>query len=193
VSAPRDTRDRILDAARDAVIAHGYHGAGLEAVAAAAGITRVTVYRHFGNKAGLLAGLAERLAQRSQVVARAQEALAADDPADALNALVTALCGLWSEDPPLMRRLIGLAAVDPEVAPVIEQRESWRHDQIRQCTRRLAAADRLRPGLTPPEATATLCAMTRFEYTDELATVRGTGHAATATLLQGIIAAVVIR
>lgn len=191
VSVSRETRARILDAARDAVVARGYHGAGLEAVAAAAGITRVTVYRHFGNKAGLLTGLAERIAERSQVVGRAGEAHAADDPVEALNGLVAALCRLWSEDPPLMRRLIGLAAVDPDVAPVIEEREAWRQEQVRLCVDRLADAGRLRTDRTRLTATAAACAATRFEFADEIATVRRVDHHETRDLLQRITTAAV--
>lgn len=192
MSTSRDTRTRILDAARDAVVAHGYHGAGLETVATAAGITRVTVYRHFGNKAGLLAALAERLAFRSQVVDRVRQAHDAADPVTALNDLVAALCHLWSDDPPLMRRLIGLAAVDPDVAPVIAERETWRQEQIRHCVDRLADTGHLREDVSRADATASTCAATRFEFTDELATLRGTGHLETRDLLQRIITAAII-
>lgn len=38
-----DTRRRILRAAREGVVAHGYHGIALERVAVDAGVTRVTV------------------------------------------------------------------------------------------------------------------------------------------------------
>src|ERR1700690_2171929 len=44
------TQDRILHAFVDLVSAHGYEGATTRAVAAAAGVNEVTLFRHFGDK-----------------------------------------------------------------------------------------------------------------------------------------------
>lgn len=51
------TRVRILDAARLLLEEHGYHAVGLEAVAEAAGVSRQSIYLHFGSKANLLLAL----------------------------------------------------------------------------------------------------------------------------------------
>lgn len=49
-----DKREAILEAALALFSAHGLEGVGLEAVAAKAGVTRKTVYNHFGSKFSLL-------------------------------------------------------------------------------------------------------------------------------------------
>jgi TetR/AcrR family transcriptional regulator, mexJK operon transcriptional repressor len=58
----RITRKRalILDAARALFFAHGFDGVAIEAVAAQAGVSKVTVYGHFASKEALLAAVVER-------------------------------------------------------------------------------------------------------------------------------------
>ena len=56
-SSRPDTRRAILEAAREMFGAQGYHGAGLEAVAKKAGVSRQAIYLHFGSKADLLTAL----------------------------------------------------------------------------------------------------------------------------------------
>lgn len=58
---PRSRRKRraILDAALPAFLAAGYAQANLDAVAAAAGASKVTIYHHFGSKEGLFVALIE--------------------------------------------------------------------------------------------------------------------------------------
>ena len=52
-----ETRTQILEAARAMFEEHGYHGAGLEAVAKKAGVSRQAIYLHFPSKAELLTAL----------------------------------------------------------------------------------------------------------------------------------------
>lgn len=53
-------RERLLQAASDEFKAHGYKGASLDAIAAKAGVSKVTIYRRFGSKAGLFEAIAIR-------------------------------------------------------------------------------------------------------------------------------------
>ncbi len=67
------TRDRILDAYRDLLLAHGGVGVSLEAVAARAGISKGGLLYHFPAKSALLIGLTTRLREYTQAnVARAR-------------------------------------------------------------------------------------------------------------------------
>ncbi len=61
VGRPSDQRKRaaIIDAATRAFFAHGYLAASIEAIAADAGVSKVTIYAHFGDKAGLLTAAVE--------------------------------------------------------------------------------------------------------------------------------------
>lgn len=181
----------MVDAVRHRLIVDGYHGLSLEQVAADAGITRVTIYRQFGSKLGLLAAAADDLAERGEVVPRVAEALAAADPVVAFRSLVAELCRFWSTDPELFRRLVGLAAVDPGAGRVIADRESWRHRQVGTAVRRLAAAGRVRRPYRADRASALVTAVTSFPACDQVATATRRRHAGLAELLLPMLDAVV--
>ncbi|MFA1543475.1 TetR/AcrR family transcriptional regulator [Actinomadura monticuli] len=185
------TRRAILAAARKHLIEAGYHRLSLEQVAADAGITRVTIYRQFSSKLGLLDAVAEDLAQRARLVSGVEAALAVDDPVAAFRELVVELCRFWATDPDLLRRLLGLATVDPEAGHVVQSREQWRFDQIGAFVRRLDAAGRLHDDLDVEQAVAAIGAVTGFPACDEMATRLRLGHAElgplVVTLLGGVI------
>ncbi|TCC44063.1 TetR/AcrR family transcriptional regulator, partial [Kribbella pittospori] len=147
----------------------GYRSLSLEQVAADAEVTRVTIYRKFGNKLGLLDAVAEDLSQRAGLVAGMHAAATLDDPVAAFTAMVTELCRFWNTDPDLFRRLISLAAVDPDGHQVISSREQWRFDQVTQFVTRLDEADRLRRPFDTATAAATIGAATGFTTCDEIA------------------------
>jgi AcrR family transcriptional regulator len=147
----------------------GYHRLSLEQVAADAGITRVTIYRQFASKLGLLDAVADDLAQRSQVVRGMETAAAMADPAAAFRAMVSELCRFWGTDPDLFRRLIGLAAVDPEADQVVGSREQWRYDQVAAFVRRLADDGRLRGDADVDRSATAIGAVTGFVPCDDMA------------------------
>ena len=73
---PPDQRlEQLIDAALEVILAEGYAGISVEAVARAAGVTRPVVYDHFPNLGNLLQALVEReerysLAELEAVVPR---------------------------------------------------------------------------------------------------------------------------
>lgn len=64
MSAALDTSERILAAARDLFAERGYAATTTRAIAEAAGVNEVTVFRRFENKLGILRALGQQLAQR---------------------------------------------------------------------------------------------------------------------------------
>jgi AcrR family transcriptional regulator len=71
--APTERREQLIDAALSVILAHGYEGITIEAIARAAGVTRPVIYDHFENLGALLLALIAReercaLAQLEQVV-----------------------------------------------------------------------------------------------------------------------------
>lgn len=58
-----DTREQILDAARDLFLEHGYDKASLREVADEVGVTKAALYYHFRSKEDLLVALLEPLTQ----------------------------------------------------------------------------------------------------------------------------------
>jgi AcrR family transcriptional regulator len=60
----RTTRDALLDAAYDVIVAGNWQRARMVDVAAAAGVSRQTLYNEFGSKDAVAQALAERESQR---------------------------------------------------------------------------------------------------------------------------------
>src|SRR5437879_3636871 len=72
---PEQRREQLVDAALEVILAQGYAGVSVEAVARAAGVTRPVVYDHFPNPGQLLRALVQReehysLAELDAVVPR---------------------------------------------------------------------------------------------------------------------------
>src|SRR3954467_4026140 len=88
---PARTRAAILEAATPVLYERGLDGIGVAELCARTGVSKETLYRHFGTKDGLVEAV---LGARSDRVVRwlADAAAAAgDDPSDQLSALFDAL------------------------------------------------------------------------------------------------------
>lgn len=84
-------RERVLDAAQQVFMQHGFEGASMEAIALTAAVSKPTLYRYYPNKEGLFIAVLERVALEplSDEALRASRDLAIDSPAaleEALNA-----------------------------------------------------------------------------------------------------------
>ncbi len=86
VPSSDDTRAELLDRALDLFAAYGYDGVGVQQICAAAGVTKPTLYHHFGSKRGLLERLME---ERLQALHAALQDGGA--PSGDLDAALTAL------------------------------------------------------------------------------------------------------
>lgn len=109
-------------------------------MAARAGVSRLSVYHHFGSHPGLI----------EAVTALASAPRTAGDIEETLAKAVHH----WAADPPLFRRLP--AATSLAVEP------------LHELATRLAAADRLRPGCSIKEAVDVLAMLTSFSAFDRL-------------------------
>ena len=77
-------REAILQGAKAAFLKEGFGGASMDQVAALAGVSKMTVYRHFGSKEELFAGVITELCQF--IVAEDLDAIFAQEPQQALRA-----------------------------------------------------------------------------------------------------------
>ncbi|MEP7056719.1 MAG: TetR/AcrR family transcriptional regulator [Caldimonas sp.] len=112
---PERTR-RILEAARSHFYAHGLERASVDAIAAEAGVSKMTIYSHFGSKEGLFeAGVRDRTERVVGGLAGA-EALDPTQPRKALLAIGEQFLTLAREDEALgqFRSVYGAAGVQPE-------------------------------------------------------------------------------
>jgi AcrR family transcriptional regulator len=159
-------RRQILDAARALLgDTSGYSAFTAEAVARRADVARATVYYQFASKTGLLEAVCDDLADAGGLD-RLGAAFNTDDPPEALRRFITIFGQFWAADRPAMRRLRGLAALDPDIHQVVARRDQRRRDGLAVLT------DRLRPDLKPPRRdrlTNLLVTLTSFDTFDSLA------------------------
>ena len=130
-------RDRVIDAAarslrEDASIA----SFSLEAVAKAAGVTRLTVYHQFGSRRGLLEAVFDGIARQGGLTEIA-DAMAMSDPHAALDRLVEIFCAFWNRDP-AVGRLHEAMATDPEFAQALIGRNERRRKTVNVLIGRMA-------------------------------------------------------
>ena len=130
-AAVDETRRKVLSAARDLLTEPA--GPALftvDAIAKRADVARATVYYRFGSKAGLLEALFDDLAAHCRMD-RLAEAFTTPDPDEALRAFVACFAGFWASDRLVLRRVRALAALDPDVGPLIAARDERRRDGAR--------------------------------------------------------------
>jgi TetR/AcrR family transcriptional repressor of mexJK operon len=77
-------RRAILAGAQKVFLRHGFEGASMDEVALAAGVSKMTVYRHFASKEALFAGLIGELCE-AMVYGALSDGLAELPPAEALR------------------------------------------------------------------------------------------------------------
>jgi AcrR family transcriptional regulator len=157
-----ETVDRVLEAAERLIKEGGFHAATMDELAVAAGVSRATVFNRFRSKLGVLEALFTRGMEGPEMAA-IQEALALEDPVAALEASIEAGCAIWEAYGFVHLQLQAVAVLEPDAAALIDEQRDEQRADLERLTRRLAKADRLRPGLSQARATATLHMLTSLE------------------------------
>ena len=164
------TRQAVIRAARDLLAGGDWSGFTLDAVAARAGVTRVTVYNQVASKAGLLDAVLTDLTERAgmdRLLTSTQEMTAVR----ARAFVVEQTCRFWHAERAVLRPLFGLAAIDRDIAANLARREQWRTDQFDALLSRLEAEGGLEPQLPRDVLLAGLRAVTSFPAYDALGSV----------------------
>jgi AcrR family transcriptional regulator len=94
---PARTRAEILRLATDVFYARGLDGVGTAELCAAAGISKETLYRHFGSKDGLIQAVLEARSDAVSAWLRHAADATGDDPVDRLAAVFDALRRWYGE------------------------------------------------------------------------------------------------
>jgi AcrR family transcriptional regulator len=121
------TRTRLVAAATKLLRKSSSGGAvSLEAVARAAGVTRLTVYNQFGSRRGLLEAVFDERAKEGGLL-RIAEAINHQDPHIALDQVIEIFCEFWSSDPSVgqLHRV-----ADPEFVEAVAARNERRRQVI---------------------------------------------------------------
>lgn len=170
-------RARVLAVAREQLESNGFRDFSLESIARQSGITRQTLYNLFGSRAGLLEALFDQLAMAGGME-RMRHVMQKADGQSALSAFVDVFCEFWAKDRLLIRRIHGIAAIDPEFGAVVEARNRRRQGAVARILQLLDAEGNKRTPAEQSQRAAALYALTSFEFFDVLADAIGTREAA---------------
>jgi AcrR family transcriptional regulator len=161
------TRVEIVQAAHRLLDAPQATTLSLDEVARAAGVTRATLYNHFGSRSALLSAVFEdqgRLIGYDSV--RAAQELA--DPREALTSMLRELGRAWALKRVAIRRTLALAVLDPEVETLVMRYETYRRGDVSSLAQRLSKAGLLARGVSLSDAAGILGALTSFQFFDIL-------------------------
>ncbi len=151
------TRERIVTAVQELLEEGVFHETTVEQVAARAGVSRATLYQHFGTRLGLVDAMCERF--------DANPALIALRETESLGELVARVVDFWATEEKVLVQLYGVAAVDPAARDLVERQRRDRYGELRRLLRLLGTEERT--------ALPALAVLTSFETFQELR--RGAG------------------
>lgn len=185
------TRARIITATRELLCADGAQAVVMDEVAQRADVARATVYYQFGSKRGLLEAIVDDVQQRAgqQQIGRAVELA---DPVQALRRAFLLGCRFWATEQLIVRRLTGLAAVDPEIRDVLTSANQQRLAVVSRLADRLADAGQLAAGCSRDRAIDVLWLLSSFEAFDQLSTGRHLPAEEVAALLRDLARCVLV-
>jgi AcrR family transcriptional regulator len=179
--AAAQTRERIIAAAHALLDRADATALTLQEVAAAAGVTRATVYKSIGSRRELLTAVFEQQGERIGY----DRVRAAGELADAGKALLETVresCRAWARSPEAIRKTLALAVMDPEVGELVARYEGYRRAEMAALARRAYQSGALGEGVSAEHAGVVLGLLTGFAAFDAL---RGDGvRAATRHLVR---------
>ncbi|MEY2425306.1 MAG: hypothetical protein QOI61_878 [Actinomycetota bacterium] len=109
-----DRREELLNAAISGIRKHG-PSASMDVLAAEAGITKPILYRHFGDRAGLVSAIADRFAETLQAEITAALSQNAVGTRALLVGTIDAFVGYIEREPAVYRYLVRHGNSDPAV------------------------------------------------------------------------------
>jgi len=112
--AEASRRDRILSAAALEFAQHGFAGARVERIAAAAGVNKQLLFHYFGSKTGLHRAALKSLLERPAPAAQASKA-----PVERLRDLTTHLA-TTTESHPALVAILASPASDPDAVAIAD-------------------------------------------------------------------------
>ena len=153
------TRRAIVSAASHLFFERGYHGTGIDEIAALAGVAVQTIYNSVGSKRDLLVRVLDYAASGDRApvpvgeIARERVARI-DDPRKLIATVVSVSCDNFERTIPVFRVIREAAAIDPKLADVERERHRQRLANFRHPLERLAELGALRPGVTVDRGSA---------------------------------------
>jgi len=161
------TRERIRRAVAELLAEGTFHESTVEAVADRAGVSRATLYQHFGSRLGLVDAICETFGANPALPALKRSA-ALEDPERALAETFAHGVEFCASEEDVLRQLYGAAAIDQAAGALVERQTRDRRGVCERLVAGIDAAGRLHPGLDRQTAVALALLLTSFETFVEL-------------------------
>jgi AcrR family transcriptional regulator len=171
-TSPKSTREVILDAAVRFVAERG-RGITLEAVAEQAGVSRQTVYVHFGSRSGLLLAMVQHMDEGGTLHELVQRVFDTPTALEALDAVVNVHAEYHPVAYPVARVVMASRYEDEAMRVAWEERMAGRRNLYRGVVERLDHDGVLLPDWDIETATDILCGLTSWQLWEELVVDRG--------------------
>jgi AcrR family transcriptional regulator len=171
-AAASRTRERVVAAVRELLQEGAFHEATVAQVAARAGVSRATLYGHFGSRLGLVDAICETFDANPELVA-VRETVREPDAGAALHRSIAHAVAFWASEEAVLEPLYGAAAIDPAARDLVARQRADRRAEFGYLLGRLEEAGRLRPELSSVEALGVLLVLTSFETFQELRRLAG--------------------
>ena len=167
------TRARILDTVRTLLGEGAFHDSSMEAIAARAGVTLVTLYLTFGSKQALLEGLAWHTLAQARLD-RVDAAHAHPDVRTAIRHLFRANCQMFAQMAEAMPVALELARFDADMRAVVDATyHGRRHRSMEALAARVVKEGAAAPGWTKNRIADALVVLTSLECFESLVQHRG--------------------
>jgi AcrR family transcriptional regulator len=174
------TRARIVEAARRLLTGgKDLPSFSLDAVARAAGVTRLTIYNQFESKRGLVEAVFDDIAWRGGLF-ELRAVMADADAMASLRRVVAVFCRFWASHDRALAKLAGMTKLDRDIAASLKQRTERRRGVLTVLIGRLPRVRK------PDDLVDVLFALTGFE-TYEALSVRQRSAAAVEALIWRLV------
>lgn len=160
-----ETRKRILEAVRGLLNEGTFHQATVEQIAKRAGVSRATLYQHFGTRLGLVDALCETFDATPALLALRKSVEIAELEA-ALDDWMANVVKFWSGEERILQQLYGVAAVDEAARALVGRQTEDRRTELKRVLTRAKESGRLKG--SERDALARLLMLTSFETFEEL-------------------------
>lgn len=161
-SRGKKTKEELLDIAWDLISEHGAD-ISVARIAAAAGVSRQTIYLHFGSRGGMLVALVRRADERFEIKEKFDAALLQTSPAERLTATLAAWLDFVPRIYPVAKDLIRLRETDPEAAAAWQDRMTDLRRWLLDLMVSLQRDSALSTGWTPKRASEFFWAQTSVQ------------------------------
>ena len=161
------TRGKIVAAVHDLLVEGEFHASSVEDVANRAGVSRATVYQHFGSRLDLINALCDSLAANPALLA-VRKAVELSEPSESLSEFIAQTVRFWASEEALHQQLYGLATIDPAAQDYVRRQREDRGGEVERLATRLVSAGALKAGVGERTALARLLMLSSFEAYEEL-------------------------